>query len=97
MQAFGVGDAWSVRKKKMETDVLDIIRSRDEWGIFIGLGLSGKVRWEFEDKEREWDVQEGNESEAVSSSRRERKRTFGGKREWGRGKAERGNPQDILN
>lgn len=33
-----------MRKKKMETDVLDIIRSRDERGIFIGLGLSGKVR-----------------------------------------------------
>jgi hypothetical protein len=41
MLAFGRGDASSVRKKTRQTDVLDIIRSRDERGIFIGLGLSG--------------------------------------------------------
>jgi hypothetical protein len=33
-----------VRKKKRERDVLDIIGSRDERGIFIGLSLSGKER-----------------------------------------------------
>jgi len=27
-----------------QSDVLDIIRSRDERGVFIRLGLSGKVR-----------------------------------------------------
>jgi hypothetical protein len=70
------GENGTVRRKKKGGYVLDIIGSRDEGGILIWIGLSGKKRirgGEDVDHTR-LDRRYGNVDEAANNSRRRRER-----------------------